>query len=258
MILNLLLVANVACKVHAAARKPILSAVSATAMAVIMAGSGAPPAANAADQSASPASAATLVAEVRHSFTIHGQPIPPEIFRDFGDGDLADSGAIWVTIDAAAAIGSNLYYDPIKQENTYVSQSKPSPNGGGYTEQTAYSFYGSTQNGLIAVIASYYGGGSGIFYTLHIVDVAAALGYDLEGKVYQRINLTNVRSVILGDRWEGELKISGNAIKIVTTRNGPADDSARPPVTIVARDPDGPLPRTFRLRGPNCACKAQH
>jgi hypothetical protein len=84
---------------------------------------------------------------------------------------------------------------------------------------------------------SYYGGGSGIFYSLHIVDVAAARGFDIEGKVYQRINLTNVRTVILGDRWEGNIKIIGNTIKIITTRNGPADDSARAPVTITAERP---------------------
>jgi hypothetical protein len=112
------LVAKIACKVHVMTRKSIFSALLATVTAVIMAGSGAPPGANAADQIASPASAAALVAEVRHSFTIHGKPIPPEIFRDFGDGDLADSGSIWVTIDAAAAIGSNLYYDPIKRMAT--------------------------------------------------------------------------------------------------------------------------------------------
>jgi hypothetical protein len=218
------------------AGKPLLPALCATAMAVITAASGAPLAAKAADQGLSPASAAALVAEVRHGFTIHGQPIPPEIFRDFGDGDLADSGAIWVTIDAAAAIGSNLYFDPIKQDGAHISQSKPSADGG-YTEQTAYTFYGTTRNGLAVIIASYSGGGSGVFYTLHVVDIAAASGYDIEGKVYQRINLTNVRSVILGDRWEGDLKISGNAITIVTTRNGPTDDSARPPVTIIAQRP---------------------
>jgi hypothetical protein len=230
------LVACGARKVQSMLTRKLISSGLAAALTLIGAGSGAPPAANAADQSASSASAAALVAEVRHSFTIHGQPIPPEIFRDFGDGDLADSGAIWVTIDAAAAIGSNLYFDPIKQDGSYVSQSKPTPNGG-YTERTAYSFEGTTQNGLIVLTTSYYGGGSGIFYSLHIVDVTAARGYDIEGKVYQRINLTNVRSVILGDRWEGGLKISGNAIKIVTTRNGPADESARPPVTIIAQRP---------------------
>jgi hypothetical protein len=49
-------------------------------------------------------SAAVLIAEVRHSFTLNGKAIPPEIFRDFGDGDLADSGNIWVTVDLKAAI----------------------------------------------------------------------------------------------------------------------------------------------------------
>ena len=38
------------------------------------------------------AAAAALVAEVRQKFTLDGNKIPPEIFRDFGDGDLADSG----------------------------------------------------------------------------------------------------------------------------------------------------------------------
>src|SRR5580692_11554301 len=67
---------------------------------------------------------AALVAEVRRSFTVHGKPIPPQIFRDFGDGDMADSGSIWVTVDVAAATGSNLYYDPIKQDGGFVAQTK--------------------------------------------------------------------------------------------------------------------------------------
>jgi hypothetical protein len=54
----------------------------------------------------------TLLDEVRKSFTVGGKRIPPEIFRDFGDGDLADSGSIWVTVDVHAAVGSNLYADP--------------------------------------------------------------------------------------------------------------------------------------------------
>ncbi len=209
----------------------------ATLMALSLSlGIGTLPSARAADQDISARPASALVAEVRKGFTINGKPIPPEIFRDFGDGDMANSGTIWVTIDAAAAIGSNLYYDPIKQDGSYVTQTKTAADGG-YTQQTAYSFWGATQNGLLVLIASYSGGGSGIFYTLHIVDAAAARGLDLEGKIYQRINLTNVRSVILGDRWAGELKIHGNAITIITTRNGPADASARAPATIIAERP---------------------
>jgi hypothetical protein len=88
------------------------------------------------------------------------------------------------------------------------------------------------------VLASYSGGGSGDFRTLHILDLAAARAFDLEGKIYQRINLTNVASIPLGDRWGGEIGIEKNAIRIVTTRKGPADDSGkRETRTIEARRP---------------------
>jgi hypothetical protein len=216
-------------------RRPALLGLSLAALCVL-AGGGAPPITKAVAQDASQASGAALVAEVRRSFTINGKPIPPEIFRDFGDGDMADSGAIWVTIDAAAAIGSNLYFDEIKQDGSTVSQTKRGPNNI-YLEKTDYSFCGTTDNGLIVVLASYNGGGSGIFYTLHIVDVAAARGFDIDGKVYQRINLTNVRSVILGDRWDGDIKIKKDDITIITTKTGPADDKGRPPVTITPTRP---------------------
>jgi hypothetical protein len=62
-----------------------------------------------------------FIDEVRHSFTLNGKPIPPEILRDFGDGDLAGSGSIWVTVDVKAAIGSNLYFDGIKQNGSCIT-----------------------------------------------------------------------------------------------------------------------------------------
>jgi hypothetical protein len=182
-------------------------------------------------------STASLVAEVRHAFTLEGKPIPPEIFRDFGDGDMADSGPIWVTIDAKAATGSNLYFDDIKQDGRWFSQKKADPKAG-TQEETGYSYYGATANGLLVVVASYSGGGSGNFITLHILDVAAARAFDSEGNIYQRVNLTNLRSVPLGDRWNGEIRIEKNAIRVVTTRKGPADDSGkRETVTIEAKRP---------------------
>ena len=181
--------------------------------------------------------AAALVAEVRRSFTLQGKTIPPEIFRDFGDGDLADSGSIWVTVDAAAAIGSNLYFDDIRKDGDWVSQKKLQA-GMTMPEETAYSFIGSSKSGLPVVLATYSGGAPESFYTLHILDVAASLGVDLEGKVYRRINLTNLRSVILGDRWQGGVTISNNEVRIVTDRSGPGEDAGpRPPVTITAKRP---------------------
>jgi hypothetical protein len=195
------------------------------------------PSANAADKVAdAKSSAAAPVAEVRHSFTVHGKPIPPEIFRDMGDGDMADSGSIRVTVDVAAAIGSNLYFDPIKQDNGWVSQKKTREKTD--TEETGYNFVGSTDNGLVVVVAAYSGGGTGNFFTLHILDVSAARAFDDSGKIYDRINLTIIRSVALGDRWDGEAKISKNAVSV--SKLGPGvgvDSKERPTVTITAVRP---------------------
>jgi hypothetical protein len=66
----------------------------------------------------------TLLHEVRKTFTVGGKRISPEIFRDFGDGDLADSGSIWVTVDVQAAVGSNLYADSIKDDGRWATQTK--------------------------------------------------------------------------------------------------------------------------------------
>jgi hypothetical protein len=180
--------------------------------------------------------ATALVAEAKRSFTLHGKPVPPEVFRDLGDGDIADSAAIWVTVDLAAAIGSNLYFDDIKQEHGWVSQTKANQSMNG-SEETAYRFVGATSNGLLVAIASYNGGGSGTFYTLHILDLAAARAFDGDGEIAQRINLTSLRAVALGDRWDGEVTISKNAIVVVTNKKGPADAGPRTTTTIEAERP---------------------
>ena len=61
------------------------------------------------------AGAGSPIDELRQSFSVGGEPVPPNIFRDMGDGDLADSGSVIVTVDVKAATGSNLYADPIKR-----------------------------------------------------------------------------------------------------------------------------------------------
>ena len=162
--------------------------------------------------------AAGLIAEVRKSFTLRGKPIPPEIFRDFGDGNLADSTSIWTSVDLDSAVGSNQYFDAVRQNGAWVTQGRAAGNGR-EAEETAYRYIGATKNGLLAVVATYSGGGTGVFTTLHILDLAPTRAFDDEGKIYTRITLTNLRSVALGDRWDGDVTISGDDIHI-KTRNG--------------------------------------
>ncbi len=167
---------------------------------------------------ASTASAEAPLDELRRAFTLGGKPVPPEIFRDLGDGDLGDSGPILVTVDVKAAIGSELYGDEIKRNGGWVVQARPAAGTLNGAEESAYEFRGRTSNGLIVVVASYSGGGSGVFYTLHILDAAADRAFDADGKVAQRIDLTVLRSIPLGDRWEGDVTIAGNIVRIATTK----------------------------------------
>jgi hypothetical protein len=176
------------------------------------------------------ATTASLIAEARKSLTLQGKPAPPEIFRDFGDGDLADSGAIWVTVDLLAAVGSNLYDDDITAADGWITQKKSAKSG---DQTTAYKYIGATDNGLLVTLVAYNGGGSGNFMTLHVLDLTAGRGFDPEGKFYHRINLTNLRSAPLGDRWSGEVTILHNQIRIVTTHKGPADETARREVATI-------------------------
>jgi len=171
--------------------------------------------------------------ELRRAFTIAGKPVPPEIFRDLGDGDLGDSGPILVTVDAQAAIGSELYGDAVKRNGDWVVQTRPAAGTLNGAEETAYEFRGRTRNGLLVALASYSGGGSGVFYTLHILDAAIERAFDADGKVYQRVNLTVLRSVPLGDRWEGEVTISGDVVRIATTKT----PAVSVPKSIEARRP---------------------
>lgn len=184
---------------------------------------------------ATAAIAADPLGELRKSFTVQGKPVPPEVFGDFGDAMMSDNRPIVVTVDALAAIGSNRYYDAITKNGDWIEQKKPGNSGAQGAEAMAYRFVGATGNGLLVVLASWMGGGTGVFYTLHVVDAAWKPAFDEDGTKYRRLDLSLVRSYILGDRWEGEVKISGNAIRITTTAS--RAERSLSPVTLQAQRP---------------------
>ncbi|MBR0718326.1 hypothetical protein [Bradyrhizobium liaoningense] len=172
--------------------------------------------------------------ELRQNFTVGGEPVPAGIFRDMGDGDLADSSSIVVTIDVKAATGSNRYADPIKRNGAWVAQTRQSPGDKALTEEEAYRFIGMTASKLLVAVTSYSGGGSGVFYSLQILAAEAGRGFDSEGKRYERLNVTTLRSVALGDRWNGDVRIEGNTV-VVTTTGGIPGGQGRKPSTMTIR-----------------------
>lgn len=168
------------------------------------------------------ASSEARLGELRKSFTLDGQPVPPQVFRDFGDGDLADSGAIWLTVDLRAAIGSNLYFADVTTREGWRTQVRHDEDTK-LDETSSYRFIGTTKDKLLIAVSAFSGGGSGMFYTLHVMDAAIAPGFDNDGKRYDRIALTNLRSLALGDRWNGTVAIDGDRITVTTEPGTPAN-----------------------------------
>ena len=99
----------------------------------------------------------------------------------------------------------------------------------------SYEFRGATANGMLVFLAAWSGGGSGTFYYLHILDAAPNRAFDEDGSTYSRLDLSLVRTYILGDRWQGDINISGNSIRIVTDSSRGGDGVGS--VTIDARRP---------------------
>ena len=175
------------------------------------------------------------LADIEMSFSIAGKPIPPEIFADFGDAQMSDDKPIVVAIDALAAIDSNRYAEPIRQRGDWFEQERPGPGGINGPETIGYEYRGRTANGLMVILAAWSGGGSGTFYWLHVLDVKSRPAFNTDGSLYQRLDLELIRSYALGDRWQGDITIAGDAIRIQTEAS--LGGSGAPSETIEARRP---------------------
>jgi hypothetical protein len=180
----------------------------------------------------------TRLAELRRDFSFVGKPVPPKVFADFGDDDLSDPDKIvCVTVDVVAASGNRRYTDGVaRAPNGWVVQRKPLGGAWNETESIGYTYVGATENGLLIVIASFSGGGSGFFHTLHVLDAAAARGFDGEGKAYDRLNLTALRNVAIGDRWRGSVRIAGNRITLVTEPGPPNNSNTEAETLVIAAE----------------------
>ena len=88
---------------------------------------------------------------------------------------------------------------------------------------------------MLVFLAAWSGGGSGTFYYLHILDAASNRAFDEDGSTYSRLDLTMVRTYVLGDRWQGDVSISGNSVRVVT--NSSLGGHGVVSVTIDARRP---------------------
>src|SRR6185369_1723357 len=136
--------------------------------------------------------------------------------------------------------GSNRYSGDIKTRalpktrNPYVYATPDDATDG---SEFGYRYIGRTTSGIDVLLTMESGGGSGTFENLMLVKVeeeasggsvrAAADKTEVMTFKQRRVGLRKLGEIGLGDRWQGELKGSGNEITIGKDTGPQADASAR-------------------------------
>ena len=182
---------------------------------------------------AAPALAAGPLDELRRAFALGGKPVPPTSSATSAPPTSPTRCRRSSRSTSRRRSNSNRYGDPIVRNGDWVEQSRPAEGSLNGAEETGYRFIGVTKNGLLIVVAYYSGGGTGVFYSLYVLDASLAAGFDGDGKPYRRVDLTLLRSVALGDRWQGDVSIAGDTLRIATVKT-PAEGV---PKAIEARRP---------------------
>jgi len=164
--------------------------------------------------------------ELTYSFT-QAPFISPQIIEDLSTS-VADQGDQIIAINLTDAQGSNRYgeeADVVKKSgrNPYVRFQLKGEDGGDGME-FGYEYIGRTTSGIDVVRTSSWTGGSGRFETLLLIrlehDANGASVEDAGGKIEtltfkkQRTLLRKLGEIPLGDRWDGQLKVTGNEIAI--------------------------------------------
>ena len=182
---------------------------------------------------AASALAASPLDELRRAFMLDGKPIPPDVFRDFGDADLGNSLPAVVTIDVKAAIKSERYGFPIARRGDLGDAEPAGDRLAQRRRGEQLSLRRRDEERVARRRRDVQRRRQRIFTTLHVLDASLAAGFDGDGKRYGRVDLTVLRSVVLGDRWQGEAAIAGETVRIATTKT-PAEGI---PKTIEAKRP---------------------
>jgi len=146
--------------------------------------------------------------EANTHFTYKSKPIHPGLVEEFNTWLSDNCNPITISVDVAAADDTNEYSDSDIEStpNGYVSNQKESG------EYFRYKWLGRLNNGLHVLEVAEGGGGSGEFKSLFFIKFDEGVGITPEGKQYDRLLMTIVRGVTLGDRDSGEISVSPDKV----------------------------------------------
>lgn len=153
-----------------------------------------------------PAMAEAGLNEPKASFSYDGKPIHPLLIAEFFNWMSDYRPPIVTSVDVKSAFDTNQYSkDDVKVDNGWVRADR---DEGGYFQ---YKWLGQLENGMHVLQTADSGGGSGIFMDLLVLKESTAESSWSEGKYTQNL-LSVVRSVGLGDRFDGDIRLLDNMV----------------------------------------------
>ena len=150
------------------------------------------------------------IQEANEKFAYNGKPIHPGLIQEFSSW-ISDSGEpTTISVDVAANHRNEYFEDDMKiRDNGVIVLQKE-----GEQEYFYYKWLGRLNNGLHVLSVGEGGGGSGVFQDLFFVRFDIGNGFTSEGERYERLLMTIVRSFILGDRDDAEIKVLPDQVVI--------------------------------------------
>ena len=165
-----------------------------------------------------PTMASPQLDEANTKFTYQGKPIHPFLLEKFSNWLSDNKPPIITSADVAASFDTNEFENNIVKslDNSWWFAER----GKDVTDYASFSYkwLGKTANGTHVVEVGANGGGSGFFMGLMFFKF-------LEGeitagdKAQKQILMTIVRTYVLGDRYEGEIKVYPDRVVIPKSKD---------------------------------------
>jgi uncharacterized protein len=198
---------------------------------------------------AAPASAKPAARPDREPSFTAAPFISPRIINELSTW-LSDHGDQIVAINLTDAQDSNRYFGDVDTKRdgagTYVSFRTPGDTPGEPDAEFGYTHVGRTASGIDVLRTRESGGGSGVFEDLLLVKLERSeTGGELKstaGKTETftfkkpRLLIRKLGAIGLGDRWNGNIKITGDQIAIGKDR-GPLSDVEPSKARLIKIDP---------------------
>jgi len=175
--------------------------------------------------------------------------ISPRIINDLSTWQ-SDHGDQIVAINITDSQGSNRYFGDVETKpdggGTYVSYRTPSDEPGAAESEFGYTHVGRTASGIDVLRTRDSGGGSGVFEDLLLVKLERSeaggelrsTGRKTETFTFKkaRLMIRKLGAIGLGDRWNGNIKITGDQIAIGKDR-GPLSTVDPSQARVIKIDP---------------------